>query len=366
MIKILIVGMDNSLGGLNIVIINIIKALVMKNINIHFDLLLPSGDVKYEVPANTKVINNDVSFIKKIKYKSKIKDIINKNKYNFIWINTSNACNLILLRTIKKYCDAKIIVHSHGSGIDVKSKLKEKILFVLHKINIRKFNKLIDIKFACGKKAGKWLFNTLDGVKIIPNAIDVNKFKFDYARRRCKRKILEIDDEAVVLIHVGRFMPVKNHEFLIDIFHKLVENSNVEYKLILIGSGELREAIKNKVSFLNLENKVFFLGDRYDIPDFLSAADIFLLPSLHEGFPVTLIEAQSSGLPCIISDNISREVNIEDLVQFVSVNDLDSWVNHVKFCRIGFDRTIYFDKFKKSGFDINLLINDMLECFNEK
>lgn len=161
-------------------------------------------------------------------------------------------------------------------------------------------------------------------VKVIPNAIDAKKYSFDLEVRKLKRKELNIED-AFAICHIGRFHPVKNHSFIIQIF-KHVRNKYNNAKLVLIGEGSLRKEIESQVLKENLRNDVLFLGLRSDVPDLLQAMDVLVFPSFYEGFPGVVLEAQAAGLPCLISDTITKEVVITDIVECLSLNERpDVW-----------------------------------------
>jgi len=162
---------------------------------------------------------------------------------------------------------------------------------------------------ACSNVAAKWLFKRkASSSTLLKNGIDINKFSFSKAIRDQMRDDLGIETGELVVGHIGRFNHQKNHSFLIDIFKELLRTVP-NAVLILAGDGPLRSVIEEKVKHLNLENKVQFLGIRSDVEFLLQAFDVFVFPSLHEGLPITLIEAQASGLPCVISDVISGEVD---------------------------------------------------------
>ena len=139
----------------------------------------------------------------------------------------------------------------------------------------------------------------------------------------------------------------KNHTFLIDVFYELLKKDN-NFVLYLIGDGELKRKIENKVKYLNIEDKVKFLGLRNDVNLILQGMDIFLLPSLHEGLPVVGIEAQASGLECIMSENISKEVKITNLVHFLPINDVKEWVDLI------LDKKIMSEKMYKRKYTAGL------------
>jgi glycosyltransferase EpsF len=146
-------------------------------------------------------------------------------------------------------------------------------------------------------------------VTILPNAIDPERFKFSEISRKEIRAKYGIKDDDFVIGHVGRFYSQKNHDFLIEVFcevHKQKSNA----KLLLLGDGPLQKKIQQKANDLGLANSVIFAGLQKDTASFYSAMDVFCFPSLWEGLPLTLVEAQYSGLPCVVSDNVTRESNI--------------------------------------------------------
>ncbi|MCV9884812.1 glycosyltransferase family 1 protein [Metabacillus halosaccharovorans] len=183
---------------------------------------------------------------------------------------------------------------------------------------------------ACSNLAAKWLFkNKAVSSKLLKNGIETEKFTFSKKIRDKVRGELRVEEDILVLGHVGRFNHQKNHLFLIDIFHELnkVEPKSV---LVLVGDGTLRSDIEEKVKSLRLEEKVKLLGVRSDINSLLQAFDVFVFPSLHEGLPVTLIEAQGAGLPCLISENITEEVDLKmDLVKFLPVHNKNVWIEEI-------------------------------------
>ena len=203
------------------------------------------------------------------------------------------------------------IAHSHNTAIDKDYKYFIKQYFRL------KINYVCNERFACGQEAGKFLFRDKK-FKIIPNAIDAEKFYFDEEIRQSKREELRLNKEFVVG-HVGRISYQKNHKFLIKIFDELlkIEPNSI---LLLIGVGEREEEIRKQIQNLGLEKKVSFLGNRIDVNELYQAMDVFVMPSFFEGIPVVGIEAQFTGLPCIFSDKVPREVQFNEKCEFVSLN----------------------------------------------
>ncbi len=163
-------------------------------------------------------------------------------------------------------------------------------------------------------------------VTILPNAIDPERFKFDEKQRKEVRARYGISDDDFVVGHVGRFYPQKNHEFLIDVFAEL-HKQKANVKLLLLGDGPLQERIKQKVGTLELSRCVIFAGLQRDPAPFYTAMDVFCFPSLWEGLPLTLVEAQYSGLPCIVSDQITKEILISKTISLKKINEVKSWTS---------------------------------------
>ncbi|PFL17451.1 glycosyl transferase family 1 [Bacillus cereus] len=184
---------------------------------------------------------------------------------------------------------------------------------------------------ACSIAAAQWLFpDRASTTEIFNNGIECAKFAFSSEIREQVRKELKLHEDAFVIGHVGRFAYPKNHTFLIDIFAQLIE-SRPKSILLLVGDGPLRVEMEKKVEKLNLTNRVKFLGIRSDINRLLQAFDIFVFPSIYEGLPVTLIEAQGAGLPCIISDNITQDVDLGlNLVEQCSLLDGREWIGKLQ------------------------------------
>lgn len=235
------------------------------------------------------------------------------------------------------------IAHAHSSNQTKDLKYPLKLYFKT------KINKYATHLFACSEEAGIWMFNT-NQFSVLPNAIDANLYSFNEDKRNKIRNELQLKNQFVIG-HVGRFNSVKNHTFIIDIFnelHKIVPNSI----LLLAGTGDLITEIKDKVNKLKLSGNVKFLGLRSDIPDLMQSMDVFVFPSLYEGLPVTLVEAQASGLPCIISDKVPIECKKTDLVQQISLEkSAKQWaevlINASKIIR----RNTY-NEIVTAGFDI--------------
>lgn len=223
--------------------------------------------------------------------------------------------------------------------------------------------------WAVGRDAGEWLYDkkiAQEKMEIIPNAKDLEAFKFDPKEREALRKVLNIPLEAFIIGHVGSFSPVKNHTFLIDIF-KSISKDDKECVLCLVGDGVLRKEIENQVLSMQIEDQVLFLGLRNDVNKLMSVFDVLVLPSIFEGVPNVVIEAQAASLPCIVSDSVTREVDMGmGLVSFMSLKQSeDSWAGRILNFHDKENRLMFREKKCDKRYDINLQIK-WLERFYEE
>lgn len=207
---------------------------------------------------------------------------------------------------------------------------------------------------ACSNKAAQWLFaNQRTKVMVLKNGIESEQFAYSPMVREEVRSELQIAPDTFVLGHVGRFNHQKNHTFLLDVFAEL-NREKPDTMLVLAGDGPLREEIERKAKALQLQDKVKFLGVRSDIARLLQGLDMFVFPSLHEGLPVTLIEAQGAGLPCMISDEITQEVDMGiRLVERLPLADKEIWIHHMKsVMALNNSRHIPASSLSNQGYDI--------------
>lgn len=210
------------------------------------------------------------------------------------------------------------IAHSHNSNQDRDAKY---LLKLFYRNKIKKY--ATDL-FSCSIEAGKWMFKT-DNFTVLNNAIDAAKYSYNKETSAKVRADLGISDNALVIGLVARFATQKNHNFLIDVFANL-KSKNENSVLLLVGDGELKDQISAKIKNKGLESDVIFTGVRSDVNALLQAMDVFVMPSFNEGLPVSIIEAQAAGLPCLISNNVPLECAITDNVKSLSLDEtLDVW-----------------------------------------
>lgn len=270
-------------------------------------------------------------------------------QYKIAHIHTSSQLNAIawLFTDIRKIPTR--IVHSHNSmnDDDVRGNIKHFFSLII--------SKSFTFRFACSEVAGAWLFGNHEmerkSVRIVRNGVDAGRFAYNESSRQKIRKELNIADNFVIG-HIGRFNKQKNHCFLVDVFAELYKLNN-RSRLILVGVGELEADICQKVRMRGLEDSVLFLGLRTDINDIMSAIDVFVLPSLYEGLPVVGIEAQASGVKSVISDTITKELDITGLIDFVSLDESPKhWAERILRYNEGYERKNMHDAVSGAGYDM--------------
>lgn len=236
--------------------------------------------------------------------------------YDTIHFHVSSFSSVAPLFFAKKYGIPKRIVHVHSTNC---TGLHNKIL---HRINRNRISTLGTDFLGCSNLACKWGYSTTPALKksiVITNGIDLNTFYPDSASRDRIRKSLNIGDNPLIL-HVGTFNPIKNHKFLLESFSLLL-NKMPGARLACVGDGKLLNEIKSLAISLGINDSVYFLGRRDDIPDLMRGADLFVLPSLYEGLGIVLIEAQACGLTSIASTGVPKETKINDSTSYISLKE---------------------------------------------
>ena len=234
-----------------------------------------------------------------------------------------NALSVFPLRAAKKAGVPVRIAHSHsasGKGEHTKNVLKSVLK--------TQSNRYPTCRFACSRFAGDWLFGKAADYEVVYNAIDLDRFRFNEVVRSQTRAILGLTSNQFAIGHVGRFTTQKNHAFLIDIFTEIAKRRD-DAVLLLVGSGEAESSVKLLVDGRGLSDRVMFLGQRNDVNRLYQAFDVFVLPSLYEGLGIVGVEAQASGLPCLLSDAITREVDVTAKCSFLPLSDSAMWVDSI-------------------------------------
>lgn len=248
----------------------------------------------------------------------------------------------IYLSYAKKY-GAHTIAHSHNTNGDMSAKE------IMYRFFARKVCGKAEHYLACSYSAGTDRFGQRIKFDILNNAIPAQKYTYSSDKRAIARRNLFAKDELIVG-HVGRFAAQKNHGFIVEIFNEVAKR--LPAKLLLVGDGELRSEIEEKVKMLDLEENVIFAGVREDVSDLMQAMDVFIFPSLYEGLPLSVVEAQAAGLPCLISDGVPIECKLTDLVKQIPLSSgAELWAESViEVART--ERRDMYPSIYVSGFDI--------------
>lgn len=281
-------------------------------------------------------------------YKKCWRKLLEKHKEWKIIHGHMTSTAAIYLPIAKSFEQVVTIAHARSAGVDQGIKGK------LTKWMRKSLSKKTDYCFACSSEAGKAVFGAsamkLGKVKILPNTIDAKKFSFSEGKRKLIRERLGIET-GTVIGHVGRFHPCKNHEFLIRVFYEYLKSNKNSY-LLLIGEGSEMEAVQKKTIELGISSRVIFAGNRSDVENYYSAMDYFVFPSFYEGMPGTVIEAQAAGLPCLVSNRITSEVKVTDLVTFLDIDENpEDWTAYLNGEGLNTNR----DRYKEIvdvGFDV--------------
>jgi glycosyltransferase EpsF len=310
-------------GGVESVVLNYYGH--MDHEQIQFDLFVTENslcDVPDYVASSGARIYNIPYPSKPIKYVNRLVKIFKLNKYKIVHVHMNTLSGFALLAAKLARVPVRIC-HNHSV-----SHPSEGIQAIIKNI-LRHASPLFATDyFACGVHAAQWMYGekrlTNGNVYLMLNAIDTERFKFDAQRRREVREMLNIPVDAFVIGHIGRFVLAKNHDFLIKVF-KALHVKKQDSLLLMVGDGELMESIKVVCEQSDLSSSVRFAGSVTNPEDYYSGMDVFCMPSLFEGFGLVVIEAQCSGLPCVISNAIPEEAVYTEMTHICHSFNVDEW-----------------------------------------
>ena len=347
-------------GGAETMIMNIFRHIDRKKYRFCFllieedcdykDEIMEYGGIIYTIPTRSQGI---------VRYCRALDSFFGEHegKFDAIHYHTSSLSSLEVLYYARKHGIKTRVIHSHNT---VQSGLVHNIL---HWINKPMIGMLATDWLACSKVASDWLYKYTGVMKkafVINNGIDLNRFAYDKSFRKEIRQKHDIPEDALVIGHVGRFDEVKNHKFLLEIFSEFLK-IHPEAVLVCVGRGILFDEIVGMVRDKGLERKVIFAGLQSEIYKYLSAFDYFVFPSLYEGLPVALVEAQASGVMTICSDAVSPESRLSDYLSFRSLNDTaESWAEYMGSIEF-LDRTEAPSQIREKGYGIDSTVAFLTE-----
>lgn len=294
-------------------------------------------------------------------FKKQWKEFFRKHpEYKIIHCHVRSVASIVL--KIAKQNGLVTICHSHSTsnGKGIKAVAKKMLQSRIHKY--------CDYYFACSEESARWLYGEnmtkSDKCIILNNAIDTSKYTFDEKVRARARKELGLEDKKV-LGQIGRIEKVKNYDFSIELLSRLLKEDD-KYFLLIVGAGSLENIIMKKARKLGVDKKMMILKNRSDVPELLQAMDVFIMPSLYEGLPVSLVEAQASGLPCVISNNISDGFLDDECIVIRSLDNIDGWVLSIE--EIFSNNGVRKDNkwlIEEAGFDIREVSQRMIAFYQK-
>lgn len=353
--RVLVYGLKDPVGGVEQVVMNYIRQIVEKH-DLRFDLLVFGDSFSQKEAYNRlgcRVLYVPIRRKDPAGYRKRIAQIFAENRYCAIWCNFSGLTNIDLLVLGKKYGVPVRIAHSHASRLYWGSPLMKYAVPVLHGVNSLRLEKFATDYWTCSDKAGAFMFpeKVQHRVKTICNAVDTGVLCPDPEKRMQMRGELGIGEKTCVVGHVARMCAVKNQPFLLRVAAEMVR-INPDTKLLLVGDGETRGELEALADKLHLKNHVIFTGERKDVPDLLRAMDVFALPSFSEGLSLSAVEAQACGLPCVVSDGISRQTDVTGNMTFLALESgSEKWAREI-LCRAGSFTKDPQKKLAERGYDI--------------
>ena len=353
--RVLIEGMTDNYGGKESYIMSIYR-IIDKNKYL-FDFIAYDDHIAYEneiLKSGSQIIHVRPRHKGLFQYKKDLKAVIKRKSYDVVWSHKTTLSSCELLEIAKSGGVPVRVVHSHSS-----SNMGGKFTYIMHSINKRRVPRIATHLLACSEVASKWFYGDLEST-IVKNGLDLKKFEFNSEVRKKVRKQFGLDGK-LVLGHVGRFGVEKNHQKLLSIFNAY-NKMNHNSCLVLCGDGEERENIEAKIIELGIQDKVYLLGRVNNVNEILQAIDVIVMPSLFEGLPYALLEAQTAGLKCVVSNTVSRESDILGWNKFISLDaDDKKWANQINDIDYDYDRQPAFDIMRDNGFDIIDCVNQIEE-----
>ncbi|WP_448567851.1 glycosyltransferase [Thalassotalea ganghwensis] len=289
------------------------------------------------------------------RYLTLLSDVFSKNSYDVIHVHNSFK-NGVMLWLAKRAGIPVRVCHSHTSGLE--AKWLAPLFKLLKWVTLSNSTNYV----ACGKEAGRFLFGNYD-YQLIPNAINVEAFQLPSSDKLELRKRFGLTINKTLIGHVGRFSTVKNHQFLVQLAKHPSLPENVE--IVCIGDGPLKTEIQSVIEQENLSERITLLPTSAEIPLLLQSLDAFIMPSLFEGVSVALLEAQASGLPCLVSDTVAKEVDMGfGALRFLSLQDQAQWISQLQSLQpLSADCQQIKEAFDTKGYSIDSVINQLTKLY---
>lgn len=314
---------DGKAGGVDRYLLNYWEAVSGDDVQIDFLTNVIDGSLKQKLGERGSRLFGVATLKHPVRQYRQVREILRQGHYDAVYFNISTAIECIAVIAAKKEGIKKRMLHSHSGGNNCENGLERMVYDFLHHVCRLFLYRYATHYYGCSEKAGEWLFPKRivrsGKFQIVYNAVERDRFAYDEKVRQEVRKELDVEGKLVVG-NIAAFCYQKNHMFLLAIFAEVLKKKE-DAVLLLAGEGPCFGEVKKKARELHIEKNVQFLGRREDADRLYQAMDVFLLPSRFEGLPIVGVEAQSAGLPCILSDRITKEAAITKRCKFLSLKE---------------------------------------------
>ena len=359
-IKVAICANSLHINGISAVIMNYCRNIDLSRFEINILVGAPIDETYRDQCRKLGIAVIELPERKKspIKFYSALSKQLSKNKFDIFHVH-GNSATITMELMIAYLNGVRVrIAHCHSSTCN-----HIKIHRVLHPI----FDRLYTAGFACSTLSAHWMYGDKK-FTVIPNGFETEKYRYSANNRTRVRKQLGLES-AFIICHIGRFNSAKNHPYVIDVFEN-VASERENAILLLVGNGPDFELIKERAEKSQYSSRIIFYGESKEVNAILSASDVFVCPSKAEGFGIVALEAQISGLPCIVSDRLPKDVTLGENITFLPIDelDVDTWKNEILSVDIGTERR--FDFYEKNierimQYDINMNVKKLEEQYEE-
>lgn len=351
--KILMVVGNTRMGGAQAFILNVLHNIDRERF--HIDLAINFYAEHDGIEDECRALGCNIYILPYFKvynylsYTRAWNKFLSEHKYDIVYAHSTNSASVFLKIAKKHGCQT--IAHSHSAGYR-----GGKIEQLTKKFFVRNVGEVSDYWFACSDKAAERLYGAdyrlYKHYYDIPNAIEAKKYLFSDEIRNCIRKEIGVDDDTFLCGHVGTFSAVKNHIYLVDVFKEILAKKP-NSKLVCCGAGALMDSVKEHAKELGVLDRIIFAGVVKNCNEYMMAMDVFIFPSIFEGFPVSILEAQATGLPLVMSDVITKEVDLTRLVSRMSIKESPKhWADKV-LCLQPSERSQYNEVIARSKFNMS-------------